>query len=243
MKVISPKVLAGTMLRISRRIMALLGARKGTQKFAAPMKVAHNGVKTAQSAFVDAQDAAIDADAIVSAVLFDSHEEVTDLELDLFSEVRKDRDAPRYQLFFSTSMTDVKTKNAVDFHVWLGDTAVRLKALPATDALRKKHEKLVDGLLVEWKKPLADQHAADLVEEAAALKLATAQAAWSNAYVALHGALQNAFPARKAFVESFFASDRKSSTKAAPNPPGEKPAPEGQKTAKVAKAAKKVRGP
>ncbi len=234
----------GTLLKASRTTMSRLRSRNTTKGFANEIQPVHDGLKAAQSKALDTDDHVIDMRGPVFCVHFDSQDLITEVEITAFKEVGKNRKDKRYTALFTMSLTKVKRLTALDFYDWFKDVGDHLAGLPKT---RAEYAKPLADLKTQWQKPLVNLAKAEADDATAQAALDTAKDDWGGSYIALHGTLQNKFPKKAAFVESFFVKFGKKKAAAKKKSNGNTPPAtdkKGQKKAKAKSAsAKKAEAP
>ncbi len=198
----------GKLARMSRRTLARMKANPKAKVLVPKFKIFHDALKSAQATYMDADDARIDAAAVVEEMDFNAREVLTDCQLDLLSVVRRDYKDPIYVTYLPEGLDAVKSLTGVDLRN-------RLMVLVTVVSKEPKGSKLaahlvpLNAAIAAYKVPLTDLETTDKALVVADTALSVAKTQWLAAYDALAGELRALFPRRKAFVDSFFPSGKK----------------------------------
>lgn len=193
----------GRMVRGSRHTLARMRANPQAKKHLGELEPQHKALKAAQLAWNDADDAVVDADAEVLEVDFLAKEQLTDLQLDLTSYVKRDYADPLYRALLPKGLTDLKRTKRAD----LRDEVARVVAILgdlAKDHPLFKHGVILGKTFKAWEEPLKTLARAETNRLKADNAILAARNAWLLAYDGLAGTLRKEFPRRKVFVDSFF---------------------------------------
>jgi hypothetical protein len=213
------KASPGVLLRCSRFTIARLRAHgDATRKLIDVIKPAHDGLKSTQAAFMDADDHRIDMQADFDECDLRAREECTNVQLAAIMVVERDFQSPLYTELFPTGLTGLKQMSGEDLRADLPRMIAVLKSLPPTHPLAP-HFKMMQAVEHAWVKPAEMLAAAQTRRALADGALGKAKQAWLDAYDALAGALQLEFPRKRSFVSSFFPASRSKKKSVTPPAP------------------------
>lgn len=193
----------GRVLKGSRRVLGRLKAHPVTKPLAAPLQAAHDAVKKANLAEIEADDADQDAGGEVDVCDVQARETLTDFQLQLVAQVRRNYKAPEYIAFFPDGFEEVKRRSGAELVLVLKGILDRLATLPKDSPLQAFHKPL-QAAVDAYTKPLAHAQAsaAALVQAETAVDVAVAH--WRLAYDSTYGKVRAALAGRRKFAETFF---------------------------------------
>ena len=157
----------------------------------------------------------IDAAAGVEMLELAALDLITELELSALGEVKKRREDPRYKALFPAGLTALKALDSREFRTKELDRMIgQLKVQPA-DSASRRFLKPLEEVAQELKGPAKLLEESELKQSLAHTALVGAKTEWLDSYVSLHGALEEAFPRQRAFVEAFFPKSKPAPKKVA----------------------------
>ena len=198
----------GKLNRMSRRTLARMKANPKAKVLVPKFKAFHDALKSAQAAYNAADDARIDAAAVVEEADYNAREALVDAQLDLLTIVRRDYKDALYVTYLPEGLDAVKALSGVALRDRMTVLAGHLAKEPKGSKLAA-HVMPIAAVIAAYKAPVIDLAAADNALALADTALGVAKTKWLAGYDALAGELRALFPRRKAFVDSFFPDARK----------------------------------
>ena len=204
MQIPADNIATGRLVKAGNKTRGRLNANKETRtKLLPAFDKAQTGLKAANQAMNDADDAVDFISGPVEEVDENANELLTDFQLDAMKAVNKNLKHPLYAAVLPDGLTGARKLTGREMQTYLGDVHEQLKDLPKEHALFPYIAKMAT-VQKAYDQPCKQVEGAEANLAKAETTRATARQAWVKAWEVLYGELRAMFPGRQGYVEGFF---------------------------------------